>query len=51
MASLKVGCASAGAPLAGALLTIGPRPALFAIAGLIAAGAALATAMRYASRV
>ena len=46
MASLKVGCASAGAALAGALLTIGPRPALFAIAGLIAAGAALATAMR-----
>jgi hypothetical protein len=51
MASLKTGCAAAGAALAGALLTIGPRPALLAIAGLIAAGSAAAASMRHASRL
>jgi len=51
MAGLKMGCASAGAALAGALLAIGPRPALLAIAGLITAGAALAAAMRHAARI
>jgi predicted MFS family arabinose efflux permease len=50
MASLKVGCASAGAALAGVLLGLGSRPALFAIAGLIAAGSILAASMRRASR-
>ena len=50
MASLKVGCASVGAALASVLLTLGPRPALLAIAGLIAAGSILAASMRHASR-
>jgi MFS family permease len=50
MAGLKMGCASAGAALAGALLAIGPRPALLAIAGLIATGSILAASMRRTSR-
>jgi MFS family permease len=50
MAGLKMGCASAGAALAGTLLAFGPRPTLLAIAGLIAAGSVAAASTRRASR-
>jgi hypothetical protein len=49
MAGLKMGCAAAGAALAGALLAIGPRGALLVIAGLIASGAAVAAVLRRAA--
>jgi MFS family permease len=49
MAGLKMGCASAGAALAGVLLAVGPRPALLVIAGLITTGSILAGSMRRAA--
>jgi hypothetical protein len=49
MAGLKMGCASVGAALAGALLALGPRLALLAIGGLVVTGAVLAAAMRHAA--
>jgi MFS family permease len=50
MAGLKMGCASAGAALAGGLLALGPRPALLAVGGLILSGSILAAVMRHAAR-
>lgn len=46
MAGLKVGCSALGAALAGAVLSLGPRPTLLMIASLVLAGAAVATVMR-----
>lgn len=47
MAGLKMGCSALGSALAGAVLSLGPRPTLLMISSLVLAGAAVATALKH----